>query len=327
MESSEPPVSDPGLRNSCRLRESAWRRRVGCRARADRNQRHAATETPCDDGSAILGWMIPFLFLKKKIRARQDELQRALPDALDLMVVCVEAGLGLNQALVRVGEEMDRVSRTLAEELTLVSLEIRAGTPREEALANLGKRSGVSDIRAFTSMLIQTDRFGTSIADALRIHADELRTKRRQRAEEEAAKLTVKMLIPIVMFIFLARSLGGQVGLADRYWTRLRGLLGRPEPGDGEGLLISPSSGVHMYGMKYALDVILLDPGGRVVALYPDLAPGKRTRVHRQARFALEVPVGVIEDTNTDEGDVLEWRAPDEAEALTDRSTLILERG
>lgn len=155
-------------------------------------------------GSAVLGWMLPFLYLKKKVQARQDELQRSLPDALDLMVVCVEAGLGLNQALVRVGEEMDRVSTTLAEELTLVSLEIRAGTPREDALANLGKRTGVSDIRAFTSMLIQTDRFGTSIADALRVHADELRTKRRQRAEEEAAKLTVKMLIPIVMFIFPA---------------------------------------------------------------------------------------------------------------------------
>jgi tight adherence protein C len=101
-----------------------------------------------------------------------------------------------------VGEEMERVSRTLAEELTLVSLEIRAGTPREDALRNLGTRTGVPDIRAFTAMLIQTDRFGTSIADALRIHADELRTKRRQRAEEAAAKLTVKMLIPIIIFIF-----------------------------------------------------------------------------------------------------------------------------
>jgi tight adherence protein C len=153
-------------------------------------------------GVGLLGWMIPFILVKRKVRRRQDELQRTLPDALDLMVVCVEAGLGLNQALVRVGEEMDRVSRTLAEELTLVSLEIRAGTPREEALRNLGHRTGVADIRAFTSMLIQTDRFGTSIADALRVHADELRTKRRQRAEEAAAKLTVKMLLPIIIFIF-----------------------------------------------------------------------------------------------------------------------------
>jgi len=153
-------------------------------------------------GATLLGWMIPYLLVKRKVRGRQDELQRAMPDALDLMVVCVEAGLGLNQALVRVSEEMERVSRTLAEELTLVGLEIRAGTPREDALRNLGLRTGVPDIRAFTAMLIQTDRFGTSIADALRIHADELRTKRRQRAEEAAAKLTVKMLIPIIVFIF-----------------------------------------------------------------------------------------------------------------------------
>ena len=153
-------------------------------------------------GMSLLGWMIPFVYVKRKMRRRQDELERTLPDALDLMVVCVEAGLGLNQALVRVGEEMSRVSRTLAEELTLVSLEIRAGTPREEALRNLGHRTGVPEIRAFVSMLIQTDRFGTSIAQALRIHADELRTRRRQRAEEAAAKLTVKMLMPIVIFIF-----------------------------------------------------------------------------------------------------------------------------
>ena len=153
-------------------------------------------------GFALAGWMLPFLAIKRQARRRQAELQRALPDALDLMVVCVEAGLGLNQALVRVGEEMDRVSRVLGEEFTLVSLEIRAGTPREEALRHLGDRTGLPDVRAFVSMLVQTDRFGTSIAKALRIHADELRTKRRQRAEEAAAKLTVKLLIPIVLFIF-----------------------------------------------------------------------------------------------------------------------------
>lgn len=153
-------------------------------------------------GSTLAGWMLPFMFVRRKARRRQDEFQRALPDALDLMVVCVEAGLGLNQALVRVGEEMDRVSRVLGEEFTLVSLEIRAGTPREEALRHLGDRTGLPDVRSFVSMLIQTDRFGTSIGKALRIHADELRTKRRQRAEEAAAKLTVKLLVPIVLFIF-----------------------------------------------------------------------------------------------------------------------------
>lgn len=103
------------------------------------------------------------------------------------------------------------------------------------------------------------------------------------------------------------RSLGHRVWLADGYWTRLRGLLGRPAISEGEGLLIAPSSGVHMYGMHYPLDVVLTDRGGRVVALYPDLAPGKRTKVHREASFALELPVGVIDRTETAEGDVIEW--------------------
>ena len=154
--------------------------------------------------AVLLGWMLPMLLLRRKVKNRQKELRRTLPDALDLLVVCVEAGLGLNQALVRVGDEMQRVSAELADELTLVSLEIRAGTPRETALRNLGERTGVSDIRALVSMLIQTDRFGTSIADSLRIHAEELRDKRQQLGEEEAAKVTVKMLIPLVMFVFPA---------------------------------------------------------------------------------------------------------------------------
>lgn len=153
---------------------------------------------------ALLGWMLPFIYVRLRMRKRQDELQRSLPDALDLMVVCVEAGLGLNQALLRVGEEMDRLSPPMSEELTLVSLEIRAGTPRAEALRNLSKRTGLSDIESLVGMLIQTDRFGTSVARALRTHSDALRTKRRQRAEEAAAKTSVKMLFPLVFFIFPA---------------------------------------------------------------------------------------------------------------------------
>jgi tight adherence protein C len=149
----------------------------------------------------LVGWLAPAFVLRRKVKKRQKEFRRTLPDALDLMVVCVEAGLGLNQALVRVGEEMERVSPDLAEEFTMVSLEIRAGTPREEALRNLGERTGTTDVRALVSMLIQTDRFGTSIADALRVHAEELRSKRQQAAEEEAAKITVKMLIPLVIFV------------------------------------------------------------------------------------------------------------------------------
>jgi tight adherence protein C len=121
-----------------------------------------------------------------------------------MLVVCVEAGLGLNQALVRVSEEIERISPVLSEQLTMVNLEIRAGTARDEALRNLGDRTGLEDIKSLTAMLIQTDRFGTSIAQALRVQADTLRTKRRQRAEEAAAKTTIKLVFPLVLFIFPA---------------------------------------------------------------------------------------------------------------------------
>lgn len=154
--------------------------------------------------AGVLGWMLPFIWLRVKRNRRQNEVQRALPDALDLLVVCVEAGLGLNQALLRVSDEMDRISPILADELTIVSLQIRAGTPRPEALQNLGERTGIADVRSLVGMLVQTDRFGTSIANALRVHADTLRDKRRQRAEEKAAKLSIKMLFPLVAFIFPA---------------------------------------------------------------------------------------------------------------------------
>jgi tight adherence protein C len=152
----------------------------------------------------LFGWMLPYFYVSRKVRKRQDSIRLALPDSLDLMVVCVEAGLALNQAIVRVAEEIDRVSPEMSEELTVVNLEIRAGTPRDEALRHFSERTGVEDVKAFVSMLLQTDRFGTSIADSLRVHSDILRTKRRQRAEEAAAKLTVKMLFPLIMFVFPA---------------------------------------------------------------------------------------------------------------------------
>ncbi|MFQ5890173.1 MAG: type II secretion system F family protein [Gemmatimonadota bacterium] len=153
---------------------------------------------------AIVGWMLPGTLLSRRIRHRQKELQRALADALDLLVVCVEAGLGLNQAILRVSEEIEHISESMAEELAIVNLEIRAGTPREEALRHLGERTDVPDIRSLTAMLIQTDRFGTSIAQALRVHSDTMRVKRRQRAEEAAAKTTIKLVFPLVLFIFPA---------------------------------------------------------------------------------------------------------------------------
>jgi len=153
---------------------------------------------------AALGWVGPAVHVGNRARHRQKELQRTLPDALDLLIVCVEAGLALNQALVRVAEEIRHVSMLTCDELSLVNYEIRAGVPREEALRNLGERTGVADIRSLIAMLIQTDRFGTSIAQALRVHSDTLRTKRRQRAEEAAAKTTIKLVFPLALCIFPA---------------------------------------------------------------------------------------------------------------------------
>jgi tight adherence protein C len=153
---------------------------------------------------AALGWVSPSLRVRSRARRRQKSIQRALPDALDLMVVCVEAGLALNQALVRVAEEIRHVDAVTSDELTLVNLEIRAGVPRDEALRNLGDRTGVADLQSLVAMLIQTDRFGTSIAQALRVHSDTMRTKRRQRAEEAAAKTTIKLVFPLAFCIFPA---------------------------------------------------------------------------------------------------------------------------
>jgi tight adherence protein C len=152
----------------------------------------------------IFGYVAPSFRVSRRRKVRQKQMQKALPDALDMLVVCVEAGLGLNQALVRVSEEIERVSPVLSEQLTMVNLEIRAGTARDEALRNLGDRTGLDDIKSLVAMLIQTDRFGTSIAQALRVHAESLRTKRRQRAEEAAAKTTIKLVFPLVLFIFPA---------------------------------------------------------------------------------------------------------------------------
>jgi tight adherence protein C len=154
--------------------------------------------------AAAAGWILPSGILSRKVRLRQKELQKALPDTLDMLVVCVEAGLGLNQAIVRVSDEVEHISNAMSEELQIVNLEIRAGTPREDALRHLGERTGLKDIQGLVAMLIQTDRFGTSIAQALRVHSDDLRVKRRQRAEEQAAKTTIKLVIPLAIFVFPA---------------------------------------------------------------------------------------------------------------------------
>ncbi len=150
-----------------------------------------------------LGFFLPRFLLKRMIKDRQHRIRIGLPDALDLTVICVEAGLALDQALMRVGQDLHHAHPDLSDEFHLVNLEMRAGKPRAEALRNLVDRTGVDDIRSLVGTLIQTDRFGTSVAQALRVHSDSLRTERRQRAEEQAAKTTIKMVPPLVVFVLL----------------------------------------------------------------------------------------------------------------------------
>ncbi len=159
------------------------------------------TDVPLLIGIAGLGFFLPRFVLKRLIRQRQQRIRLGLPDALDLTVICVEAGLALDQALMRVGQDLHHAHPDLSDEFHLVNLEMRAGKPRAEALRNLVDRTGVDDIRALVGTLIQTDRFGTSVAQALRVHSDSLRTERRQRAEEQAAKTTIKMVPPLVIFV------------------------------------------------------------------------------------------------------------------------------
>jgi tight adherence protein C len=151
---------------------------------------------------ALVGFYIPSLWLRIKIAQRKDEIVRGFPDALDLMVVCAEAGMGLDAAINRVGEEMRLRCAPVSDELKLLSLELRAGKQRRDALRNLTMRTDSEDINSFVTLLIQTDKFGTSIAQALRVQSDSMRTKRSQKVEELAAKLPVKLLFPTILFIF-----------------------------------------------------------------------------------------------------------------------------
>ena len=155
-------------------------------------------------GLAAVGYLLPSMVLGRMAKKRQHRIRLSLADVLDLLVVSVEAGLGLDQALQRVGEELASTHPDLSEELRLVNLELRAGTARSDALRNLADRTGVDDLSSLAAMLIQTDKFGTSVAQSLRVHSDTLRTKRRQRAEEAAAKTGVKMVFPLVFCIFPA---------------------------------------------------------------------------------------------------------------------------
>src|SRR5215203_4461803 len=155
-------------------------------------------------GGLGFGYILPGMILARKAKARAHRIRLALADMLDLLVVSVEAGLGLDQAISRVGTELAFAYPELSDELRLINLELRAGKARAEALRNLADRTGVDDLSSLVTMLIQTDKFGTSVAQSLRVYSETLRTKRRQRAEEAAAKTGVKMVFPLVVCIFPA---------------------------------------------------------------------------------------------------------------------------
>jgi tight adherence protein C len=152
----------------------------------------------------LLGYFTPNAWVYLMTKARQEKIFKGLPDALDLMVVCVESGLGIDMTFKRVGDEIRPLCKELSDEFTLTNLEIRAGISREEAFNNMNSRIGVTEVSSLMTVLIQTSRFGTSLAKALRVHADAMRVKRRQIAEATAAKAAVKLIFPLVLFIFPA---------------------------------------------------------------------------------------------------------------------------
>jgi len=153
---------------------------------------------------ASFGFYLPEIWLRVMIARRKEEISRGFADVLDLLVVCVEAGMGLDAAINRVGQEMRRSNKAWSDELNVYNLELRAGKSRRDALKRLAVRTDIEDVNSFTTSLIQTDKFGTSLAQALRVYSDAFRTKRYQRAEEKAAKLPVKLVFPAILFIFPA---------------------------------------------------------------------------------------------------------------------------
>jgi tight adherence protein C len=155
-------------------------------------------------GLIIVGFLIPTFWLRRKVQKRQLSIFHDLPDLLDLMTVCVEAGLSMDAAMIKVYEDEQFQRSPLSRELRIATQETRAGKPRLEALRDMGERTMVEDLKAFAAMLIQTEKLGTSLAQALRVYSDSLRTIRRQIAEEAAAKTTIKLLFPLIIFIFPA---------------------------------------------------------------------------------------------------------------------------
>jgi tight adherence protein C len=154
--------------------------------------------------AAVIGYLLPGLFLDRQVANRRRQIRNGLPDVLDLLIVCLEAGSSLDQAVVKASDELEMAYPALAEELRVLTTETRAGKPRMEAFRNLAQRTKVDDVRALVAMLVQTDRFGTSVGQALRTLADSMRVRRRQNAEEAAGKVGVKLVFPLVLCLFPA---------------------------------------------------------------------------------------------------------------------------
>ena len=172
---------------------------------------------------AVLGFYTPNIWLRSRIDARKEQILHSFPDALDLLVICVEAGMSLDSAITRVGEELKLGHKALSEEFKLLSLELRAGKTRREALRNFGLRTDLDEVNSLVTLLIQTDRFGTSIAQALRVYSDTMRTSRFNKAEEMAMKLPVKLVVPMIIFIFpslFVVILGPALIQVFRMWTK-----------------------------------------------------------------------------------------------------------
>jgi tight adherence protein C len=165
---------------------------------------HSRTAWAVEAFAALMGFLLPGLVLDRLIAVRRKRIRQGLPDVLDLLIVCLEAGSSLDQAIVKASEELEITYPALADELRTLNTETRAGKPRLEAFRNLAQRTKVDDVRALVAMLVQTDRFGTSVSQALRTFADSLRTRRRQEAEERAAKVGVKLVFPLVLCLFPA---------------------------------------------------------------------------------------------------------------------------
>jgi tight adherence protein C len=151
---------------------------------------------------AAIGFYLPAMWLRRAVASRQSQIFEGLPDAIDLMVICIESGLGLVASISRVGEELKLAHPAVSDEFRLVSLELRAGLARQDALRNLGRRTALDDVKSLVAMLIQTDRFGTSVAQAFRVHSEFMRKQRYLKAEELAGKIPVKLMFPLILFVF-----------------------------------------------------------------------------------------------------------------------------